>query len=57
MLFRAFGRMVESLHGRYITAEDVGTNVWDMDYISTETRFVTGLARGFGAKARCHGEV
>jgi leucine dehydrogenase len=48
ILFRAFGRMVESLHGRYITAEDVGTNVWDMDYISTETRFVTGLVTSKG---------
>lgn len=43
ILFRAFGRMVEGLHGRYIAAEDVGTNVWDMEYISRETRFVTGL--------------
>jgi leucine dehydrogenase len=48
VLFRAFGRMVESLHGRYITAEDVGTNVWDMDYISSETRFVTGLVTSKG---------
>jgi leucine dehydrogenase len=48
ILFRAFGRMVESLHGRYITAEDVGTNVWDMDYISAETRYVTGLVTSKG---------
>lgn len=47
-LLRAFGRMVESLSGRYITAEDVGTNVWDMDYISNETRYVTGLVTSRG---------
>jgi leucine dehydrogenase len=32
-LFRTFGRFVQSLGGRYITAEDVGTTVEDMDYI------------------------
>lgn len=45
-LFRAFGRFVESLNGRYITAEDVGTNVVDMDYIHTETDYVTGTSSG-----------
>lgn len=43
VLFRAFGRAVESLGGRYITAEDVGTNAGDMEWIATETRWVTGL--------------
>ena len=43
VLFRAFGRAVESLGGRYITAEDVGTNARDMEWIATETRWVTGL--------------
>lgn len=43
-LFRAFGRFVHSLGGRYITAEDVGTCVEDMDYIRTETPHVAGLA-------------
>jgi leucine dehydrogenase len=33
-LFRLFGRFVESLNGRYITAEDVGTSVHDMEYIT-----------------------
>jgi len=47
-LFRAFGRFIESLNGRYITAEDVGTTVWDMDTISTETRYVTGLVTSKG---------
>lgn len=47
-LFRAFGRYVESLNGRYITAEDVGTSVQDMDYIRMETSFVTGFSGGSG---------
>ncbi len=47
-LLRAFGRGVASLNGRYITAEDMGTNVWDMDYISLETKFVTGLTTAKG---------
>lgn len=42
-LFRAHGRHVESLKGRYITAEDVGTSAADMEYIKAETRHVTGL--------------
>lgn len=44
-LLRAFGRAVESLNGRYITAEDVGTAVSDMEYIRVETRYVTGLTK------------
>ena len=42
-LFRSFGRFVNSLNGRYITAEDVGTGVKDMAHIKQETRFVVGL--------------
>jgi leucine dehydrogenase len=42
-IFRAHGRMVEALKGRYITAEDVGTGPPDMDYIHLETRYVVGL--------------
>ena len=42
-LFRAHGRHVESLKGRYITAEDVGTTTSDMEYIKAETNHVTGL--------------
>jgi len=42
-LFRAFGRMIESLNGRYITAEDVGCSVEDMHYVNEETRYVSGL--------------
>jgi leucine dehydrogenase len=42
-VFRAHGRFVESLKGRYITAEDVGTSPADMDYIHLETEHVVGL--------------
>lgn len=42
-LFRAFGAYVNSLQGKYITAEDVGTSVKDMEYVFMETPFVTGI--------------
>jgi leucine dehydrogenase len=42
-LFRAHGRFVESLKGRYITAEDVNTSPADMEYIHLETEHVVGL--------------
>src|SRR6187397_1195042 len=48
MIFRAHGRFVESLGGRYITAEDVGTSTADMDFVHMETKFVTGLANKSG---------
>ncbi len=48
-LFRAFGRYVQSLNGRYITAEDVGTTVRDMDWVNLETKFVTGVSASSGA--------
>lgn len=48
-LFRAFGRFVESLNGRYITAEDVGTTEQDMDFIALETDFVTGTSAASGS--------
>ena len=47
-IFRAHGRAVESLKGRYITAEDVGTSVDDMKYVRLETNSVTGLREGYG---------
>ncbi len=47
-LFRAFGRFVDSLGGRYITAEDMNTTVEDMDAIRRETRFVTGAGSAHG---------
>jgi leucine dehydrogenase len=43
MIFRAHGRAVESLAGRYITAEDVGTSPADMDFVHMETNHVVGL--------------
>jgi leucine dehydrogenase len=43
MIFRSHGRAVESLGGRYITAEDVGTSPEDMEYILTETEHVVGI--------------
>ncbi|MDQ0231905.1 branched-chain amino acid dehydrogenase [Metabacillus malikii] len=48
-MFRAFGRYIQSLNGRYITAEDVGTTVEDMDIIHEETDFVTGISPAFGS--------
>ncbi|MDR0786815.1 MAG: leucine dehydrogenase [Gemmatimonadota bacterium] len=47
-LFRAHGRFIETLAGRYITAEDVGTSVSDMDYVRMETEYVTGLSGASG---------
>lgn len=43
MIFRAHGRFVESLGGRYVTAEDVGTSTGDMDFVHMETEYVAGL--------------
>ncbi|WP_281254455.1 branched-chain amino acid dehydrogenase [Fredinandcohnia onubensis] len=48
-MFRAFGRYIQGLNGRYITAEDVGTTVADMDIIHEETDFVTGISPAFGS--------
>lgn len=47
-LFRAFGAFVNSLGGSYITAEDVGTTVKDMEYVFSETPYVTGIPEGLG---------
>lgn len=47
-VFEAFGRAVESLAGAYITAEDVGTRVEDMQAIERTTRYVSGLASEHG---------
>lgn len=40
---RRFGRFIESLGGRYVTAEDVNMNTADMEFIAMETTYVTGL--------------
>jgi len=42
-LFEALGRAIDSLGGSYITAEDVGTGVADMQAVARSTRFVSGL--------------
>ncbi len=47
-LLRAYGGVVDSLGGRYITAEDVGTTTEDMVIIAKETRWVTGLPMAHG---------
>lgn len=47
-MFRAFGQFVNSLNGKYITAEDVGTSVQDMEHIYMETRWVTGIPKELG---------
>jgi leucine dehydrogenase len=43
MIFRAHGRAVDSLKGRYITAEDVGTSPEDMEFVHMETEHVVGM--------------
>ncbi|MEK4853559.1 Glu/Leu/Phe/Val dehydrogenase [Paenibacillus sp. FSL H7-0756] len=48
-MFRAFGRYIQGLNGRYITAEDVGTTEEDMDIIHQETDFVTGISASYGS--------
>jgi leucine dehydrogenase len=47
-LFRTFGRFVNSLNGKYITAEDVGTNVHLMEWAHQETPYVTGIPTYLG---------
>lgn len=47
-LFEAYGRFIDSLGGRYITAEDVGTTIADMEQVARCTRYVSGLGRRNG---------
>src|SRR5256885_9839123 len=47
-LLRAYGRFIETLGGRYITAEDIGTAREDMDMVHRETRYVTGISPELG---------
>lgn len=47
-LFRTYGRFVEGLGGRYITAEDVGIDVRDMEWVRMETKYVTGISPALG---------
>jgi leucine dehydrogenase len=48
-LFRAMGRFVDSLDGRYITAEDMNIGIPDLEIVHKETRWVTGLSREEGS--------
>ena len=47
-LWRRYGKFVDSLNGKYITAEDVNTSARDMEYIALETEFVTGVPEYMG---------
>ncbi len=47
-LLRRFGKFVNSLGGKYITAEDVAMNSKDMEYIHMETKYVTGIPELLG---------
>lgn len=48
-LFRALGRAIETLRGRYWSAEDVGVSPADMAYAAEETKYVAGLSKGKAA--------
>lgn len=48
-LFRAMGRFIDSLDGRYITAEDMNIGIPDLEQVRRETRWVTGLRREEGS--------
>lgn len=47
-LWRRYGKFVDSLNGKYITAEDVNTSARDMEYIALETSHVTGVPEYMG---------
>lgn len=47
-LFRAMGRFIQSLGGRYVCATDVGTNSNDLTWVRAETPYVTGLPESWG---------
>ena len=48
VLFRALGRAIESLAGRYIPTEDMGTTTADIEHVRAESRFGVGRAEVFG---------
>jgi len=48
-LFRAMGKFVDSLGGKYITAEDMNIGIPDLEIVKEETRWVTGLSRESGS--------
>ena len=47
-LFRRFGRFIESLNGRYVTAEDVNMKTSDIEYVAMETAHVAGMPEVLG---------
>src|SRR5436305_2466934 len=47
-LLRKFGRFIKNLNGEFITAEEVGTNARDMEYIRMETQYVMGAPETIG---------
>lgn len=47
-LFRRFGKFVNSLNGKYITAEDVGVSPREMEFVNMETKHVSGLPESLG---------
>ena len=48
ILMKRFGDFVESLNGKYITAEDVGITTKDMEYVRSQTKHVTGIPESMG---------
>ncbi len=46
--FRGLGRYVQSLNGRYITAEDINVHAKDLDFVNMETDYVVGLQHKSG---------
>ncbi len=47
-MMRRYGKFIQNLNGEYITAEDVGTNPKDMEYVRMETKHVTGVPESMG---------
>jgi leucine dehydrogenase len=48
-MFRAMGRFIDKLDGKYITAEDMNIGIGDLETVRKETRWVTGLSRAAGS--------
>ena len=48
--YSGFWSFCPGFNGRYITAEDVGTSVKDMEWVRMETEYVTGLSRALGGE-------
>ena len=54
-LLHAFGRFVDRLEGRFVTAEDVGMSVADVETVGDATRHVAGLSRARGSSGGQNG--